>query len=319
MNIGLVLSGGVAKGTYQIGFLKALNEEILNTRYKINCVSCASIGTFSGYAYAANKLDLLCDIWSKIHFDSTVDLLFEVWFRHFLKDSINLLINENDTLSIPVYTPICYLPFIHMDYFRLYGDYYKKWRRFMLGAVSYPVLSGGLHWFRGQVSFDGGAMDNIPVFPILVNEKPDLILVLHFEAGFKPRKKYLNYGIPIIDFDISIDSVLRKHSFDFHHDTIVRRIEDGYNYGKKICSSLFNGGKNDLEQVIAAAEEQKEREFVTRLSNVTFETWVQRLNEIFYPFISRTKIKVRDLRDRKKEKKENLSVQEEKVLIDDKV
>ncbi len=317
MNIGLVISGGVAKGSYQVGFLKALNEEIKHTSIKVSAVSCSSIGIFSGYAYAADKMDALSDIWNRVHFDSTVDLLYDVWFKHFLKDAIHELVKENDSLKIPMYTPICYLPFVHMDYFRLYGDFYKKWPRFMLGAASYPFLSGGIHWFKGQMSFDGGAMDNIPIMPLLFDGSPELILVLHFEAGFKPRKKYLDYGIPIIDFDISIDSVLRKHSFDFHHDTNIRRMEDGYIYGKKICSVLFDRGNNGLNEILNAAKEQKDKEFTKRLSSVTFETWVQRLNEIFYPFISRTNIKINNLSGRKKEEK--VCYSEEKTLVDDKM
>ncbi len=317
MNIGLVISGGVAKGAYQVGFLRALSEEIKHTSIKVSGVSCSSIGIFSGYAYAADKMDALYDIWNKVHFDSTVDLMYNVWFKHFLKDAISDLVKENDLLNIPMYAPICYFPFLHMDYFRLYGNYYKKWPRFILGAVSFPFLSGGIHWFKGQISFDGGTMDNIPILPLLLDEKPDLILVLHFEAGFKPRRKYLDYGIPIIDFDISIDSVLRKYTFDFHHEINLRRMEDGYKYGKQICSFLFDKGKRSLNDILAVANEQKEKEFIKRLSNTTLETWVQRLNEIFYPFISRTRIKICNLSERKKEKK--ASYAEEKILVDDKM
>lgn len=53
MNIGLVLSGGVAKGAYQAGFLKALEEEMGSNH--ITSISCASIGLFSGYAFAERK------------------------------------------------------------------------------------------------------------------------------------------------------------------------------------------------------------------------------------------------------------------------
>lgn len=301
MNIGLVLSGGVGKGAYHAGFLKALNEEIRCTPNQVTSISCASIGMFGGYAYAANKLDLLYDIWSQIHFDSVADVMYNVWFKHLLRDIIKTLVCEGDNLRIPMYAPICYLPFLHMDYCRLLGSYNKKWRSFILGAASYPFVSGGIHFFRGQLVIDGGIMDNIPVVPLLHHEKPDVIMVLHFVAGYKPRKSHTLYGIPIIDYDISLNSIHRKHSFDFHGDVLNARIQDGYEYGQYICSKLFNNGQNSLEELCAAAKIQKEREVFQRMDNVTFETWGQRLNEVFYPFISKTNVHIRDLYKNKPE------------------
>lgn len=294
MNIGLVLSGGVAKGAYQAGFLKALEEEMGSNH--ITSISCASIGLFSGYAFAAKKTDLLCDIWRRIHFDSSVDLAYEVWFKHYFKDLIGELVCKDDVLNIPVYAPICYVfPLIRMEYCKLYGRRIKNWDKFMLGAVSYPFLSGGVHFFRGQITFDGGVMDNIPVFPLIKYENPDAILILHFEAGYRPRRKYLLSGIPIVDYDISLNDIYRRHSFDFHGDTLLARLDRGYEYGKEICGKLFHGGENRLEEFCCAAERQKKMELKQRLDNITFETWVQRLNELFYPYVSHFPLKLRDL------------------------
>lgn len=304
MNLGLVLAGGVSKGAYQAGFLKALREE--DASQTITAISCSSIGLFSGYAFSAGKVDLLNEIWSSLHFDSSVDLMLNIWFKHLLRDIISSIVKEDDVLSVPVYAPIVYLPFLHMDYGKMYGRYMKKWKPFVAGAVSYPFLTG-LHFFRGQITFDGGAMDNIPVFPLLKYENVDAILVLHFEPGWRPRKKYLIHNIPVIDFDISIsDGIYRKHSFDFYSDTLKARIDTGYRYGKEICGKLFAGGKNSLEELCAAAEEQKQLELrLRRSSAATFETWVQRLNEFFYPYVSNGHIKLRELTVNGKSKKKD--------------
>ncbi len=294
VNIGLVLAGGVSKGAYQAGFLRALQDE--NILKNISAVSCSSIGLFGGYALSAGKIDILNEMWQSIHFDSSIDLMMNIWFKHFLRDVIDMLVKEDDVLNVPIYAPVVYLPFIHMEYCKLSGKYIKKWKSFIKGAVSYPVLTG-LNFFRGQLTFDGGAMDNIPVFPLLKHENVDVILILHFEAGWRPRRKYLLAGIPVLDYDISIsDGIYRKHSFDFYSDTLKSRIETGYRYGKEICGKLFRGGDNDIGEVCAAAEEIKQSELpLRRLSNSTFETWVQRLNEVFYPYVSNADIKVRSL------------------------
>ena len=64
MNIGLVLSGGMAKGAYQIGALKALNHFI--PLEEIKYISCASIGVLNGYAYATESLDRAEKMWKNI-------------------------------------------------------------------------------------------------------------------------------------------------------------------------------------------------------------------------------------------------------------
>lgn len=302
MNVGLVLAGGVAKGAYQAGFLQALDEE---KSVNVTAVSGASIGVFGAYAYSAGKLGLLRRLWESIHFDSLVDLAGQVWFKHYLRDKLNELVCKDDELKIPVYAPVCYLPFLHLDYCRMKGAYQKRWYSFLRSAISFPIISGGVRFFRGQISVDGGLMDNIPIQPILYNEKQDVILVLHFEAGFRPRRQYLLENVPIIDYDVSLNNMFRKHSFDFHGDTLASMLESGYDYGRQICEDLFNSGENGIEELLASAEKRKHDELPLRLNNVTFETWVRRANELFYPLISSKAQNIYDITERKREQKKN--------------
>ena len=46
MKIGLVLCGGMAKGAYQIGVLRAIREFV--PREDITTISCASVGVLNG-------------------------------------------------------------------------------------------------------------------------------------------------------------------------------------------------------------------------------------------------------------------------------
>lgn len=299
MKIGLVLSGGLAKGAYQAGFLRAITRR---PQLNITAISASSIGLLSGYAFAADKTDLLYSMWQDMHFDSTADLLFSVWFKHFLRDKVKILISESDEVKVPVYAPVCYAPFLHLDYCRMNGKYQPKWYSFVRSAMSFPLVSGGIRFFRGQIAVDGGLMDNIPVQPLLFNEDLDLILALHFEAGYKPRKNYIEKGIPILDYDVSLHNMFRKHSFDFHNETLVSMLQSGEEYGDEICTEVLGNGEFTLEQIKQAAEQKRTSEKQLRLDNITLDTWVRRANEVLYPLIKNEGGNVFDVVSKSKKK-----------------
>lgn len=304
MRIGLVLSGGVAKGAYQAGFLKAFNEEFGDNN-EIVAISCASIGMFSGYALSAGKVDQLIELWEDIHFDSTPDLLLNVWARNFLKITIHKLLEPGDELKIPVVSPCALLPLAHVSWGKMQGEFQNCWYNFFHGSIAFPFLTGAPRLYRYQFAIDGGAVDNIPVLPFVLDKSLDcdLIMIVHFEASYTVRNRYSARGIPIIEYDISQGSFLRRHSFHFQNSLIKTYIQDGYRYGKRICSELFNKGQHDLPTLLAVARRHHNEEFGMRMnSRGTFETFVQRLNEFLYPLISFNFIKIRELKDKKPRK-----------------
>ena len=62
--IGLVLGGGGAKGAYQVGVLKALQEYKLLK--KVNCISATSIGALSSMKVLENDIEGAIDIWKNV-------------------------------------------------------------------------------------------------------------------------------------------------------------------------------------------------------------------------------------------------------------
>lgn len=64
MKKALVLSGGGAKGGFQVGALKAYLEKYGNLDFDI--ISGVSVGSLNGCLLAMGKYDVLVDIWSKI-------------------------------------------------------------------------------------------------------------------------------------------------------------------------------------------------------------------------------------------------------------
>lgn len=66
MKIGLVLSGGGARGAYQIGVWKALEK--LNI--KCDIVTGTSIGTVNAALYNQQSLEVAEEMWKKINFQT---------------------------------------------------------------------------------------------------------------------------------------------------------------------------------------------------------------------------------------------------------
>ncbi|MBO7187432.1 MAG: patatin-like phospholipase family protein [Clostridia bacterium] len=284
MKIGVVLCGGFAKGAYQAGFLKALQEKI--KRENIVAVSGASIGVINAYAFAANKLDDLEKLWKEIHFDSMVDLTLQVWFKKYFKKILAKIIKEDDVLDVPLYAPIVYLPFINYDYGKLTGEYTTSWRNFILGTMSFPIFSGGIHFFRGQISFDGGAIDNVPILPILKNEKPDVIIAAHFNSRFKPRKYLLEDDTLVLDYDITItDNISRTlhRTFDFTKEGITDMFQFGYEYGLNLCEEIF-GDLQNIETIKEKAQKRKQDEKEKRESGAFWDETINMVNKIAHPF-----------------------------------
>jgi NTE family protein len=63
--VGIVLAGGGAKGSFQIGVLKVLREYMKDNDQELVAVSGTSIGAFNGAFLASNQFDLLEKIWSE--------------------------------------------------------------------------------------------------------------------------------------------------------------------------------------------------------------------------------------------------------------
>ena len=69
MKVGLVLAGGGARGGYEIGALKALEE--LGFTYDV--ITGTSIGALNSLMLLSNKKEILFDMWDKLDFNSIME------------------------------------------------------------------------------------------------------------------------------------------------------------------------------------------------------------------------------------------------------
>ncbi|MEG2646290.1 MAG: patatin-like phospholipase family protein, partial [Clostridia bacterium] len=70
MKYGLVLEGGGAKGSYQVGAMKALIEN----GFEFSCVTGTSIGAINAALIAQGDFDLLYEMWQTMSYDDLFDI-----------------------------------------------------------------------------------------------------------------------------------------------------------------------------------------------------------------------------------------------------
>lgn len=90
MKKGLVFCGGGAKGSYEAGVWKYLDEHGI----KFDIVTGTSIGGLNAAMYAQHDFDRDIELWNKI----TIDLIVEDSFKYDEKKSIKVTLKENDNL-----------------------------------------------------------------------------------------------------------------------------------------------------------------------------------------------------------------------------
>ena len=109
--MGIVFSGGFAKGAYEVGFCKAILEYI--NKENIKAVSGASIGALNAYGFINNKLDYICDIWKNLDFKSAKEFFVKQDKRDIVYEYIDGLVNNEYSIN----NNPCYI-----DYIKVYID-----------------------------------------------------------------------------------------------------------------------------------------------------------------------------------------------------
>ena len=160
------------------------------------------------------------------------------------------MVEDDDNLEIPLCFPVCYIPFWDIKYHWVKGVYNRQWNKYMIAATNYPFLKLLPSYLDGRLAIDGGAIDNIPLFPLLHPAKDtpyekdlDLIFVLHFDARFDYRREF-STDIPVLEVDLSVCNNFEKSHYDYSTATITDRIDKGYAYGVKILTRLFSGDES---------------------------------------------------------------------------
>ena len=222
--------------------------------------SASSGGIFTAYALCANKIEYIEKLYGSINITKTPRLFWEVFAKGLISNVFDTMMSVEDNLTIPMCFSVCHIPFFNVRYYWILGKNNRIWKKYFTAATNYPFFKIIPSFIGGRFAIDGGAADNIPIYPLLHSddilkktEKPDLIFVLHFDARYDYRR-YFTTDIPIIDMDVSIGNDFKKGHYNFAGDVMKERIATSYEYGKKICSKLFDSDCSPEHFKQAAAE-----------------------------------------------------------------
>lgn len=243
MNIGLVLSGGMAKGALQLGALYALSEFI--PREEIKYVSCASVGTLNGYAYMTNKLEQAKQMWSGLCNNGKKMGLTQFLRSAVLQQSIINLYDTNDSLSSEFYCSLLDLGAKNIVYKDLSKVDKDKIPLYLKGAVALPVCNRAVK-VDGSGYYDGAVVDNVPVFPLLDREIDYIICIYFDDVCYKFENADFDSKVIKITFPVKASL---KQSFVFQQDSIDNMLEEGYEITKNILKEYFSDGYDNLEQI----------------------------------------------------------------------
>jgi NTE family protein len=172
----LCLSGGAARGAYQLGAISVLQDH----NVKIKAISGTSIGALIGAALGCQKsADEIFDVISSKEFKSVFKPSFGKGYFFRLDDSakvIDKLIDRAsfEELSIPLTLCVCDVKDESAKYYNSGVDF----KKLVLASCSIAPLFKPVELY-GRTFVDGGVVDNFPVEQLQRYDYPIIGINLH--------------------------------------------------------------------------------------------------------------------------------------------
>jgi NTE family protein len=249
--LGIVLSGGGARGFAHIGVLKALNEHGIFP----DAISSVSAGSIVGALYAdGHTPDKIYDIFARLDIFKLLKF-YRPAFGMLRADglekilSTHLSVSTIEELKIPLH--ICATNFTkaHITYFHS-----GKILPAVMASCAIPMVLKPLQ-INDEFYVDGGLMNNLPVEPLEQNCE-DIIGVNANPVSESPRfASFRNYADRILHLAIRANIQNNIHKCDIYieppglmdyHMFKVSSAEQIFEIGYQHTIGIIDGIKNDL-------------------------------------------------------------------------
>lgn len=247
MEYGLVLSGGGAKGSFEIGVWKALIELGIN----ITAVSGTSVGALNGAIIAQNELNWAIDFWTNLTMDQVfsfnqkvTDKYISDWskidftsfiasFKEYvfggglditpLKKLLKKYIDEDKIRKSPIRLGLVTVSLADLKPMELMIEQIPEGKLvdYLLASAAFPAFKR--FEIDGNAYIDGGLHDNLPINLLASQGYKELITVELPAPGFKSKIKYPGLHITHINNSEHLGLFL-----DFNPSIMEKNIQMGY-------------------------------------------------------------------------------------------
>ncbi len=259
MRIGLVLSGGIAKGAYQLGVLKVFAQRLPKDFF--SCISASSVGILNAYAYATGQLEKAEKTWCTLEFSGLFGFV-----RSFTRGSYTERLLQQYSFDTPLQQPfyiVCLsLPQMRLNYVDLSPLSAQQQCQYIRAGVAVPPFCTPVE-VDGVKYIDGAMVDNIPVQP-LCKERFDLVVVIYFDDE--------DYLFESDEFDSRVIRVsfLEKHvirdSFAFDIDSVDAMIREGERKANAIVDEYFANGFDSVSELLQQKNCEQKNQRKPRIS-----------------------------------------------------
>lgn len=250
MKIGLVLSGGLAKGAYQIGALRAISEYFKPE--EIEYVSSSSVGALNAHAFSSNNLEEGARMWEGLT-PAKEDRIpvTKVMKSDYLK-GCTIGLTQRPLVTKKQYVSVFRLKEMDVSYVDVTHKEADEAALYLQAAVAMPVFSKSVK-INKKKYFDGGTIDNIPVYPLMKHDL-DYIICVYFDE--------YNYSFEASGFDDRIIKItfndnekIMSNSIWFTKEGTEKMMRDGYDRAREVLDLVFAEGKEDLSKIYSKIRE----------------------------------------------------------------
>lgn len=282
MHIGLVLSGGMGKGAYQVGALTAIDEFFNPSEFEY--VSAASIGVLNMYAYLTNNLSKAREIWKSVNLKGEKRFITSVLKSTFLQEIITTIVSP-ERIDNNFYVPLLDLKSKELLYYNFKDISPDEIDPYLRASIAMPFYNKGI--ILGEKTlYDGAVVDNIPIYPVLKNDV-DYVICIYFDDF---NYIFEDYAVDnkIIKLTFPDDKII-SNSININHDAITYMVAEGYHRTKRILSNIFLAGTNNLDAIYKQIEQINSQDGKKKI-RITGDVVVTNMNKVIKKVVRHKRI-----------------------------
>ena len=249
--VGLLLSGGLSKGAYQIGALRAIEKYFAPEDFAF--VSASSVGALNAQSFLTGHTDEMRAFWEGANADSPKRKSI-VRFLHdsYVPDAMHRVAALGQS-RVPFYVPLMQSRERTIYYADLSKIPPEQMDTYISAAVAVPAVYPAVE-IDGVKYADGGWLDNMPLFPLPLCE-PDYVIALYFDKyDYFFVNKDLNRRIIRINFP---NNSIIADSLFIDHTSVMKMIASGEEYAAEVLERIVWDARDDAETVLARIEEDR--------------------------------------------------------------